>query len=552
MAIHPLKQLFAQRIAHNLRKTSINSCSKWACEYRMMGSPFPGKWTFKHHPWLKAMHDSKAHTNIGQKSAQMGFTEAALNITFYILDILGKDVLYVLPAKTPDASDFSASRFDPALELSSYLSKMFSDVKNVGHKRAGTRNLYVRGSRSRGGLKSIPVYGVILDELDEMDQDNIQLARERSAGQNDYLEWLLSTPTIDGEGINKHFNLSTQNHYFFRCPACSRYIQLTFPDSLIITGDDPESSDLENSHYICTECKATIDHNLKESIFTDSEWVPKYPRFDDAGWHINRLYATVAAGSPQRIAKQFLLSQNDLTIEQEFYNSTLGLPHAVKGAQITELDITNCIGPFTKVDYYRDRNNLITMGIDQGAWCHYEIDLWTFGRGSDISSSAHCRLLTEGKVRDFEELDDLFRNYNVNFAVIDSQPERRKATEFANRFPGRVRLCFYPEGLNTKQIHESDAGFEPQVSVDRTTWLDTSLGRFRNGTIDLPKDISYEYREHIKALVRRYERDKNGNSIGRYRRGSKDDHFAHARNYSEIALNLGYTLARTTNLKQVL
>ena len=88
--------------------------------------------------------------------------------------------------------------------------------------------------------------------------------------------------------------------------------------------------------------------------------------------------------------------------------------------------------------------------------------------------------------------------------------------------------------------------------MDRTTWLDTSLSRFRNGTIDLPKDVSYEYREHIKALVRRYERDRNGNSIGRYRRGSKDDHFAHARNYSEIALNLAYSLKRSTNLSGVL
>jgi phage terminase large subunit GpA-like protein len=130
------------------------------------------------------MHDSEAELNVGQKSAQMGYTETVLNITFYNIDVRNIDCLYVLPAKTPDASDFSAARFDPALELSPHLSKIFSEVKNVGHKRAGTTNLYIRGSRSRAGLKSVPVGFIVLDELDEMTQENVRwLLKERRSGQ---------------------------------------------------------------------------------------------------------------------------------------------------------------------------------------------------------------------------------------------------------------------------------------------------------------------------------------------------------------------------------
>jgi phage terminase large subunit GpA-like protein len=143
---------------------------------------------------------SRAESNVGQKAAQMGYTETMLNLTFYNIDILRRDCLYVLPAKTPDAHDFSASRFDPALELSDYLTKLFSDVQNIGHKRAGSVNLYVSGSRSRSGLKSIPAGFLVMDELDEFDQENIPLAMERQSGQKEKQNWKISTPTHDGEG----------------------------------------------------------------------------------------------------------------------------------------------------------------------------------------------------------------------------------------------------------------------------------------------------------------------------------------------------------------
>ena len=96
---------------------------------------------FFFHPWLKDMHNSEAELNVGMKAAQVGFTETVLNVAFYNIDIKNRDVLYILPARTPDASDFSSARFDSALESSEHLEQLFSDRKNIGHKRAGSRNL---------------------------------------------------------------------------------------------------------------------------------------------------------------------------------------------------------------------------------------------------------------------------------------------------------------------------------------------------------------------------------------------------------------------------
>ena len=92
------------------------------------------------------MHDAEERKIVGQKAAQMGYTEWAMNMTFFHMDVKGQDVLYVLPS-SDDASDFSAARFDPALEDSEHLRNLFSNVNNVGLKRAGHSTLYVRGSK---------------------------------------------------------------------------------------------------------------------------------------------------------------------------------------------------------------------------------------------------------------------------------------------------------------------------------------------------------------------------------------------------------------------
>ncbi len=76
------------------------------------------------------------------------------------------------------------------------------------------------------------------------------------------------------------------------------------------------------------------------------------------------------------------------------------------------------------------------------------------------------------------------------------------------------------------------------ITVDRTSWLDLSLGRFKNKKIYLPIDVDMEYKAQLKAQVRIYEKDSEGNPVGRYVCGNEDDHYGHARNYNEIAFEM--------------
>ena len=250
-----------EKISSGLRRKSISTCSRWAENYRVMGTPFPGPWSFDHHPWTRAMHDADEEMIVGQKAAQLGYTEWALNKTFYHIDVKGESVLYVLPSTTPDAKDFSTARFDPALELSPHLANLFSDVKNIGHKRAGSANLFIRGSRSKSQLRSISTPLVIFDEVDVMVQENITLAFERASGQLEKQFLLLSTPTLPRMGINKYFINSSQDHYMFPCPCCSRLTELIFPDCLVITAEVHTDPRIRDSYLVCKDCGGRIEHD---------------------------------------------------------------------------------------------------------------------------------------------------------------------------------------------------------------------------------------------------------------------------------------------------
>lgn len=540
---------FAQIVSNGLRRRSIVNCSSWAEKCRIMGKPFSGPYSFKYFPWAKAMHDNDDEKWVGQKSSQVGYTEIALNRVFYTIDIKRVDCLYLLPSQSPDASNFSAGRFDPALELSPYLSGLFSDVKNVGHKRAGSTNLYVRGTRSRSQLKSIPAGLIIFDELDEMTQKNLSLAEERQSGQMYHQEIKISTPTIAGTGINIDYNESLQEHFHFQCPHCSRYTELIYPDCLIITAEDMYDPNIANSHLICKECHKILDHDTKHEWLSTGIWVPHNEKGLWSGYHINGLYSSAAARHPKNIALKVFKSKFDPDEEQELYNSVLGQVHEVKGSRLTDADVQRCVKNY-ELNPKVAAGTLITMGVDQGAEIHFEVTAWRpllNGPRDDVNLCWFPKVLEIGALLQFEHLDRLMRKWQVRSCVIDAHPEKRKALEFAGRFLGFVNLCYYSESTRSKNIVQWSG--EPCITVDRTSWLDLALGRFKDQRIAVPVNIPQDYVNQLKAPVRVPRKDINGNAVAVYITGDRvADHYAHARNYSEIALNFAVSYARNQNM----
>ena len=273
---------FQQGLTRGLLSHSLKSCSRWAEHRRVMGAPFPGPYSFKHHPWCREIHNSKAAFTVAMKAAQLGITEAGINRAFFTLDQLKRDVLYVLPT-TLNASDFSKARFSTALKLSPYLKSLFVDTNTVGLKSTGTNVLYIRGSRGDSNLKSIPVSELVLDELDEMDTKAIWLALERLSGQVEKHVVAISTPTVPKYGIHKLFLTSTQEHFTFKCPCCGRWTEFVWPDCVEIVGETVSDPRCNESFIKCKECKHKLDHKAKPEFLAGGLWQPTNLQVRPAG-----------------------------------------------------------------------------------------------------------------------------------------------------------------------------------------------------------------------------------------------------------------------------
>jgi len=385
-------------------------------------------------------------------------------------------------------------------------------------------------------------------------------------GQDAAQCYLISTPSYNNVGINYFFKDSTQDHFFFRCPHCSKFIEMVFDikdekaSSLVITSDDPTSRDVLKSFYKCTECQGVLSHAEKVNYINleNCEWVGKHPDKLMRGFHVNQFNSHAKAATPYNMAITYLRSLSSPEEEQEFYNNKLGITHSVAGAQISDEQLKDCVGTHVMEDT-ASQSRIVTMGIDPGAATHYyEIcEFIVDGKSEirDINLMSKSRMIKCGTTHSFEEFNQLFVQYNVNYAIIDAQPQTELSKRFCQKFQGRAKMCYYTTGLTSrKDIRFSETDDEDyHVTVDRTLWLDVSLGRFKSKRCLLPRDTPIVYKDHMKTLVRAYEKDRNGNPVGRYVKGEKEaDHYAHAHNYCEIALPFAVSMMHPQNIRNIL
>jgi hypothetical protein len=497
-----------------------------------MGQPFPGKLSYTYHPWMREMLDSKAESCVGQKSAQMGYSTVAIVLALKsVAD--GRNVLYLLPTRTPDATDFSTTRFDKIIEHSDYLTRLFHKNKSVGIKRADEGVVYIRGMNSTSALKSVDVSLLIFDEIDEMPADRIPLALQRMAGQLIKRMWAVSTPTVPDYGINKLLQESTESHFQFPCPSCSRSIELLWPDNFELCGKDHRDPDCDLSYLKCNLCNTKLPHENKAEMLRLAKFVPTRVSAID-GYYVNQLYSSTV--KPGELARAWFKAQIDLAAEQEFYNSMLGLARLLRGARVSEDDLRKCISGYV-MQPNSPSGRIVTIGIDVGKLLHFWVDVWSYSKlSADINLSARCKTICIGTLDSFDEIKRLIADFSPTTVLIDSEPETRKALDVAALYPGLVRLCKFTRS----EVSNSIEG-EILIKTNRTAWLDTAMSRFLTQRITLPVNMPPDAYAHIGALVRRYKRSADGDLLGHYI-STGSDHYAFARVYSEIAFPLAVAM----------
>jgi hypothetical protein len=486
---------------------AIQPFHEWVRGITLDGKPF----TYDRHEYLIEPYKDNHPHQVEEKAAQMGLTSKAMLKVAYSARYGGyRGILYLFPSKS-DVTDFSKGRIDPLIqENPDTIGKWIRDTDSANIKRIWNAFLYLRGMKSRVGLKSVPVDFTIFDELDEAPQNAVDMAMERMAHSEFKKVWKLSNPTLPDYGIDKAFQETDQRYWLLKCEKCGGYTCLedTFPDCLV----DYKSRVIR----LCQHCR---DRALDPS---NGQWVAKAPRVrEKRGRHYSQLFSHFV--DPGDILHQFRTT-NNLT---DLYNLKIGVAYVEAENRLSVQEVLALCG--TEGVISQDDGPCF-MGVDQGKDLHVVIGKRHPQKAGQI---IHLEIYKE-----WEELDRLMKNFNVSRCVVDALPETRNARAFANRFPGKVYLNYYNE--HQKGSYKWNEG-ELIVSCNRTESLDASHREIMDQSIILPKrcEIVRKFADHLHNVAKKLEEDEETGSKRYVYVKLGPDHFRHAFNYEAMARQAG-------------
>ncbi len=496
-----------------------NTLIGYAQEYiTVEGKPF----SFNKHAYLVEMYGDEHPYTVVEKAAQMGASVLGMLKSFYVCDRLGKTVIYFFPTDE-DVREFSKARVAPIIKDSPHLRALVRDVDSVGLRQIGERGfLYFRGMRSAIRVKSIPGDMLVFDELDEVTEDQKELADKRLLHSTLNWRYLLSTPTFDGYGIDLEFQQSDKRYWNLICKKCEtrNICEFQFPDII------KQISEIE-AILVCRKCGSQLDTQY-------GIWIPERKTQRIRGYHLCGLYGGELDG---RRLNDMLIKYQGGRGREEFMRSNLGLPWVSADMRITRDMVESCQ---EKHEMGHINGTRCYMGVDQnGSELHIVIR-----QRDKITRRPIVRCIS--KVATFNELDLYMRQYDVDLCVIDGTPNQHSARDFARRFPGRVYLSYYNDNQKGSYKWErpnddtKDEFKNWSVSTNRTEALDAMYEEITRRELMLPQmgdTLRREFVEQLVSMAKVHEVDADTGSKKALWKKLASDHFAHACSYSAIAMS---------------
>lgn len=528
----------------------------WTILHRVWIDP-KTRFTLRDHLYLVDIYNETAREVVVKKASQLGLSEWLVSYALHACDERKLDVGYVMPTER-DVSDFSQTRFGPALEASPYLASIVvggSDKlgrrgsDQVMLKRIADSFLYFRGARvneegKAHQLKSIPIDALVLDELDEMDSRAPDIARKRLSHSETAEIREISTPTYPGRGIDLEWARSDQREWFLKCSHCGEWQFLTIHHIVTAWDDlerpvawrgqaDPSAGSGQGRAFAaCRKC------NKEMNRLAPGEWVATYPGREVVGFHPTRLVSPLA--NLLEIVQG--LQTTDETKRREATNQDLGETYTPRGGQLSDEVLDGCRREYGHGPALNERP---VMGVDVGKVLHGVI------RGERDRASGEWPQRWAGEIESWDELGRMIRRFGVKRVVIDAEPETTKAREFQAQWPKGLVWLAYVTGpskdIDPIRWNED----ELLLNMDRTRTLDKVLARFYEGKNTLPANAREvrDYYAQLKAPVRVLETSRSGRTIATYIEKGPD-HLAFAENFCMAAMEAPEVVQQPTTVSR--
>ena len=448
------------------------------------------------------------------------FLEAVHGCSYQKYD---KNIIYMLPT-VKQAETLAKISFDPIFSYNPFLKKQLSS-NSASLKTINGRSIVFVGAQGKKvgetsakdsiNLRSIPADVVYRDEIDMMDQDMVEISRQRLNSSRFRIECNFASPTIPAYGIDALFDAGDQRFFQIKCRHCGKYTCLgrDFPNSILCVGGKWRRS--------CVHCN-------KEIYTGDGNFHAEYPDRRCASFWVDGFM------NPMADLEEYMYryQNSEGSAMAEFERSILGQATIEASSQLCEADVKAC----------RSSNGMSTIsaaetcvGVDTGNGLHYVIGYRTAETTYRVLKVGHL----ESKDISYDPYSDLHDNclkMNTRCGVIDIGPDIHAVRKWQTNEDFETFRCIYSENQHKKPSFDHN---EKVVRANRNELADKVHSIVTGGNVVLPRGC-FEIDEFCVQLTKMAKHTERHPDTGvpktRWIKvGDKNDHYYHAMMYFLLA-----------------
>lgn len=509
--------------------------SEWADNFRVLTniSAEPGRWRTNRTPYLKEPMDKFTDPLIEQIvlcfGAQIGKTEAELNMIGYALDQTQSPVMMVYPTDTI-AKFASDKRVQPMIKSVKSISDNFDENSKLLELDFNNGNYMVLvGANSPSSLSSRSIKYLFFDEIDKYpafsgkEADPIKLAKERTKTFVDKKIVMVSTPTVESGNIwQALMNANERRQYYVPCPHCGvsqtlKFKQIKWPD------EHNDNADMirDTAYYECEHCGGHIYDRHKMEMLRHGKWEAvnaSQSKVRSISYHLSSIYSPwVTFGD---VAYEFKTSKGTPASLMNFINSWLAEPwRSAKTKSTQNMQFTESTYPSGVVP---DKAVLLIASVDVQL-DHFWWEVRAYAPG------VKSYLIDYGQASTWDDLEEIIihREYPSEYgeprqimkAGIDSGFRTDEVYQFCSRFP---EVCIPLKGSSNHttmtapytmtSLEKGVVGGLKLYVLNTDYWKDFIFARMvrpinEDGTIHLYKDCPQEYSDHLRSEEKQEHRN---------------------------------------------